>query len=71
MAIYIWIDANYLTVRCGRRIASVAADIAVGVNVDGRREVLGVGDRGHPRPSQSGGTVNLTEFTIRRANDGP
>ena len=42
MAIYIWIDATYLTVRCGRRIVSVAADIAVGVNVDGRREVLGL-----------------------------
>lgn len=37
---YIWIDATYLKVRRGGRIVSVAAIIAVGVNVDGRREVL-------------------------------
>jgi putative transposase len=42
---YIWIDATYLKVRRGGRIVSVAAIIAVGVNADGRREVLGVGNR--------------------------
>lgn len=39
---YIWIDATYLKVRRGGRIVSVAAIIAVGVNTDGRREVLGL-----------------------------
>jgi transposase-like protein len=39
---YIWIDATYLKVRRGGRIISVAAIIAVGVNADGRREVLGL-----------------------------
>jgi transposase-like protein len=39
---YIWIDATYLKVRRGGGIVSVAAIIAVGVNADGRREVLGL-----------------------------
>jgi transposase-like protein len=39
---YIWIDATYLKVRRGGRIVSVAIIIAVGVNSDGRREVLGM-----------------------------
>lgn len=39
---YLWIDATYLKVRRGGRIVSVAAIIAVGVNADGRREVLGL-----------------------------
>ena len=39
---YIWIDATYLKVRRGGRIVSVAVIIAVGVNTDGRREVLGL-----------------------------
>lgn len=39
---YLWIDATYLKVRDGGRIVSTAAIIAVGVNSDGRREVLGV-----------------------------
>lgn len=39
---YLWIDATYLKVRRGGRIVSVAAIIAVGVNTDGRREVLGM-----------------------------
>jgi transposase-like protein len=38
----LWIDATYLKVRRGGRIVSVAAIIAVGVNADGRREVLGM-----------------------------
>jgi putative transposase len=38
---YIWIDATYLKVRQAGRIVSVAVTIAVGVNNDGRREVLG------------------------------
>jgi transposase-like protein len=39
---YIWIDATYLKVRRGGRIVSVAIIVAVGVNSDGRREVLGL-----------------------------
>ena len=39
---YPWIDATYLKVRRGGRIVSVAVIIAVGVNADGRREVLGM-----------------------------
>jgi transposase-like protein len=37
----LWIDATYLKVRQNGRIVSVAVIIAVGVNSDGRREVLG------------------------------
>src|SRR6516164_2962458 len=39
---YLWIDATYLKVREAGRIVSVAVIIAVGVNSDGRREVLGM-----------------------------
>ena len=39
---YIWVDATYLKVRQNGRIVSVAVIIAVGVNNDGRREVLGM-----------------------------
>src|SRR4051812_19501733 len=39
---YLWIDATYLKSREAGRIVSLAVIIAVGVNTDGRREVLGV-----------------------------
>jgi len=39
---YLWLDATYLKVRQAGRIVSVAVIIAVGVNDDGRREVLGM-----------------------------
>jgi transposase-like protein len=39
---YLWIDATYVKVRQSGRIVSVAVIIAVGVNSDGRREVLGM-----------------------------
>jgi putative transposase len=39
---YLWIDATYVKVRQNGRIISVAVIIAVGVNSDGRREVLGL-----------------------------
>ena len=39
---YLWLDATYIKARRGGRIVSVAAIVAVGVNTDGRREVLGV-----------------------------
>src|SRR3954465_14522551 len=38
---YVWLDATYVKVRQAGRIVSVAVIIAVGVNSDGRREVLG------------------------------
>jgi putative transposase len=39
---YVWLDATYVKVRQAGRIVSVAVIIAIGVNVDGRREVLGM-----------------------------
>ena len=39
---YLWIDATYVKVRQAGRIVSVAVIVAVGVNADGRREVLGL-----------------------------
>jgi len=39
---YLWIDATYVKVRESGRIVSVAVIIAVAVNTDGRREVLGM-----------------------------
>ena len=39
---YLWIDATHLKVREAGRIVSLAVIVAVGVNTDGRREVLGV-----------------------------
>ena len=39
---YLWIDATYVKVREAGRIVSRAVIVAVGVNTDGRREVLGV-----------------------------
>ena len=38
---YLWLDATYLKVRAGR-IVSVAVTVAVAVNDQGRREVLGM-----------------------------
>jgi transposase-like protein len=39
---YLWIDATYVKVRQNGRIVSVAVIVAVGVNGDGRREILGL-----------------------------
>src|SRR5438876_1717625 len=39
---YIWLDATYVKARRDGRIVSVAVIVAVGVNSDGRREVLGL-----------------------------
>ena len=39
---YLWLDATYVKVRAAGRIVPVAVTIAVGVNGDGRREVLGM-----------------------------
>src|SRR4051794_17348700 len=37
---YLWIDATYVKVRSNGRVVPVAVIMAVGVNADGRREVL-------------------------------
>ena len=39
---YLWLDATYVKVREGGRIVSRAVIIAVAVNEDGKREVLGI-----------------------------
>ena len=39
---YLWIDATYVKTREAGRIVSVAVIVAVGVNTDGQREVLGL-----------------------------
>ena len=39
---YLWLDATYVKVRQASRVVSVAVIVAVGVNSDGRREVLGM-----------------------------
>jgi putative transposase len=40
---YLWLDATYLRVRDGGRIVSVAAIVAVAVDAEGRREIVGLG----------------------------
>ncbi len=39
---YLWIDATYVKTREAGRIVSVAVIVAVGVNTEGQREVLGL-----------------------------
>jgi transposase-like protein len=39
---YLWIDATYIKSRQNGRIVSLAVIVAVAVNTDGRREVLGI-----------------------------
>jgi putative transposase len=39
---YLWLDATYVKARRNGRVVSVAVIIAVAVNTDGRREVLGM-----------------------------
>jgi putative transposase len=39
---YLWLDATYVKVREAGRVVPVAVTVAVGVNGDGRREVLGM-----------------------------
>ena len=50
---YLWLDATYVKVRENGRVVSVAVIVAVAVNNDGRREVLGmdIGAVGGRRPS--------------------
>ncbi len=46
---YLWLDATYLKVREGGRIVSVAAIVAVAVDSQGRREIVGL----HLGPSEA------------------
>jgi transposase-like protein len=39
---YVWLDATFVKVRDGGRVVSMAVVIAIGVNGDGQREVLGL-----------------------------
>ena len=39
---YLWLDATYVKARRDHRIVSIAVIVAVAVNTDGRREVLGM-----------------------------
>ena len=39
---YVWLDATYVKVRDGARIVSKAVVIAIGLNQEGKREVLGM-----------------------------
>ena len=50
---YVWLDATYVKARRDHHIVSVAVIVAVGVNTDGRREVLGIRSA-TARPSRSG-----------------
>ena len=60
---YLWIDATYVKVRQNGRIVSVAVIVAVGVNSDGRREVLGM-DIG-PSEAEPFWTAFLRKLTRR------
>ncbi len=60
---YLWIDATYVKVRQNGRIVSVAVIVAVGVNSDGRREVLGL-DIG-PSEAEPFWTAFLRQLTRR------
>ena len=60
---YVWLDATYVKVREAGRIVSVAAIIAVGVNGDGRREILGLAVG--PSEAETFWTGFLRELTRR------
>ncbi len=60
---YLWIDATYVKVRQNGRIVSIAVIVAIGVNSDGRREVLGM-DVG-PSEAETFWTAFLRKLTRR------
>ena len=60
---YLWINATYVKVRQAGRIVSVAVIVAVGVNADGRREVLGM-DIG-PSEAETFWTAFLRKLALR------
>jgi len=60
---YVWLDATYVKVRQAGRIVSVAVIVVIGVNSDGRREVLGM-DIG-PSEAETFWTEFLRKLTRR------
>ena len=60
---YLWIDATYVKVRASGRIVSVAVILAVGVNTDGTRELLGLATG--PSEAESFWTEFLRSLTRR------
>jgi putative transposase len=60
---YLWLDATYVKVRQASRVVSAAVIVAVGVNSDGRREVLGL-DIG-PSEAETFWTAFLRKLTRR------
>jgi transposase-like protein len=60
---YVWLDATYVKVRQAGRIVPVAVAIAIGVDDDGRREVLGM-DIG-PSEAETFWTEFLRKLTRR------
>src|SRR5882757_7759222 len=63
---YVWLDATYVKARRDHHIVSVAVIVAVGVNTDGRREVLGM-TVGHRRGRAVLGRVPAQPGTSRPA----
>ena len=64
---YLWIDATYVKVREAGRIVSVAVIIAVGVNSEGMREVLGMAIGPSILPTKmSGPLLRRTSLSRRR-----
>ena len=69
---YLWIDATYVKVRQAGRIVSVAVIIAVGVNGDGRREVLGRSRSRQHCAAQPSTPVQMNHrFALRFARQSP
>ena len=64
---YLWLDATYLKSREGGRIVSVAAIIAVAVNTEGRREIVGLQSsaRRKPRPFWSAFLKSLVKRGLK------
>lgn len=63
---YLWIDATDLKVQRGGRVVSVAVIIAVGVNTDGRREVLGM-----ETGTSEAGAIDLDRVPAQAETAGP
>ena len=63
---YLWLDATYLKVREGGRIVSVAAIIAVAVDTEGRREIVGL----HIGPSEAEVFWTLNDAVVQLARPG-
>ena len=62
---YVWLDATYVKVRRDQQIVSAAVIIAVGVNTDGRREVLGM-TTGHSEGEPFLGPRVYAEYVLPR-----